>query len=443
MLAESNKIVLVDDDDDALDRLSKVFYDKGIGCRKLKYDPFYQSPLSNVHILFMDINLGHSNEEQDKKRNATLKDALNHYIAQNNGPYALVFWTTNVNWKDSFLEFMKRETADLPVSPFYVTTMAKDDFSVEKIDAIFGESPIRILFEYEEEMSNSISAATTQILNTIPKDANWGETNVFDSNFKDVFSSIAMQNAGYKLAKQDSDRAIKEALIPIYAHNFLNRKSDLWVKLLKEIFDNKKRNEISFPDEYNIAKLNNIFHLEDSSNLNKKSRGAICPVSSECSVACEKDKPCDLFENIFGVSFIDWFNKTLPGISKELRKRSQLICVEISSACDFSQNKCRTNKYLLGILAPYHVVDVIEENKKQQDPNKQLGDYSLLIKKPFWINEQEKVFCFNLNFTFTLQQNDQDRYLGEPLFGFKKEMMDMIGNRYANHISRIGITSFR
>ena len=446
MFQESNRIILVDDNKEDLKSLSQVFYNKGIGCKAFEYDSDFPTPLMGVRIAFFDVNLNSGLNE--KQMFSTLIDALNLYIHRDNDPYILVFWTSDTSLVPKFKVFVNRIDEGRPAKPYYVTNIDKTEITNGTnyeviINRLFSNQSVKVLFEYEELMDKSIHKTVTDIIATIPSSEQWGDTTGFEENLNKVFASIAIQTSGFKHAKNNPDKAIKEALIPIYAHYFMNESGNSWKDTLSQLAMSKKQDEISFPDEYNIAKLNNIFHLEDSSNLNKKSRGAICPVSSECSVACGKEKPCDVFENIFGVSFIDWFNKTLPGISKELRKQSQLICVEISSACDFSQNKCRTNNYLLGILAPYQVVAVIEENKKQQDPNKQLGDYSLLIKEPFWINKQEKVFCFNLNFTFTLQQNNQDRYLGEPLFGFKKEMMDMIGNRYANHVSRIGITNFR
>ena len=109
--------------------------------------------------------------------------------------------------KDSFLDYMRRDDDNLPVLPIFIATIAKENFSVEKVEAIFEASPVRILFEYEDEMAKSISEATTRILDTIPKDSVWGETNVFDSNCKNVFASIAVQNAGYELAKQNPDTA--------------------------------------------------------------------------------------------------------------------------------------------------------------------------------------------------------------------------------------------
>ncbi len=429
MLTESNKIVLVDDDEIELKRLSKVFYDKGIGCRSLKYDSFYDAPLSNVHILFMDINLSNANEGDDKKRNTTLKDALNLYIAKDNGPYVLVFWTSNIEWKDSFLEFIKRDEDNLPVSPCYITTIAKEEFSVEKIEAIFNESPVRILFEYEEEMSKSVSDATVRILNTITRDNVWGETSMFDANCKKAFASIATQNAGYEHAKQNPDRAIKEALIPLYAHTFMNSNSDLWEKSLNETFNTCSKQEMSLLSGYDVASLNTIFHIENTGQFIKECRGVVSPIDSS------------KFETFFSMSFCDWFSNTLPGIDKANRNKSKPICVEISSACDFSQSKKRTNKYMLGVMCPEDIVEIVKSNETQKDKPVKLGEYSLLIKESFRPQEEKVVFCFNLNFTFTITK--ENSIIGEPIFQFKKEIMDMIGNRYANHISRIGITSFR
>jgi hypothetical protein len=53
-------------------------------------------------------------------------------------------------------------------------------------------------------------------------------------------------------------------------------------------------------------------------------------------------------------------------------------------------------------------------------------------------NEKHSLFL-NLNYVFS---DSEITFLGEPLFILKKELIDLIGNRYANHVSRIGITSF-
>ena len=58
----------------------------------------------------------------------------------------------------------------------------------------------------------------------------------------------------------------------------------------------------------------------------------------------------------------------------------------------------------------------------------------------FSLNGSE--FNIWINFNYVISEFSKNKKFGNPLFIFKKEIMDMIGNRYANHISRIGITSF-
>ena len=56
-------------------------------------------------------------------------------------------------------------------------------------------------------------------------------------------------------------------------------------------------------------------------------------------------------------------------------------------------------------------------------------------------NEYFNIFL-NKNFVLTLNYNELDEGNIKHLFNFKKEMMDYIGNTYANHISRIGTSLF-
>lgn len=57
----------------------------------------------------------------------------------------------------------------------------------------------------------------------------------------------------------------------------------------------------------------------------------------------------------------------------------------------------------------------------------------------FYYKDKEHSLYLNLNYVFS---NSDLEFIGEPRFILKKELVDMIGNRYANHVSRIGITSF-
>ena len=58
----------------------------------------------------------------------------------------------------------------------------------------------------------------------------------------------------------------------------------------------------------------------------------------------------------------------------------------------------------------------------------------------FYLDGME--FLIWINFNYVVSGIAIEKHFGSPLFILKKEMVDLIGNRYANHVSRIGITSF-
>ena len=70
------------------------------------------------------------------------------------------------------------------------------------------------------------------------------------------------------------------------------------------------------------------------------------------------------------------------------------------------------------------------------------GGYVYYLLEIFDIEYEHTAYklVVNLNYSFIEPQNAS--FLEPPLFILRKEIMDMIGNKYANHVSRIGITSF-
>lgn len=430
MFRDSNRIILVDDNLEDLKQLSKVFIDNGIGCKSLPYDYNYNTPLKGIRIAFFDINL--NGAKTDAERNAFLQDAIVKYIHEDNGPYILVLWTSNTTWIDSFFSFVNRDISDelKKRSPYYITNIDKSEFYDpnkkidDKLKALFNTPMIGLLFDYEIIMSDCIQQTISNLISIIPKDNAWGINNSFEDNCQKILSTIAVQTTGYEQAKNDPDRAIKEAFIPMFSNSFLHSSQNIWKDNLTTLSSSKKVEEVSFPENFKESKLNWLFHIESERSIQKSERGAVCPVMT------------DVFLDKFDCEYNDWFSRSFPDVTKKERKDSQLISVEFSAACDYYQKKKRTNKYLLGCILPVSAKDKMDESTKK-------GDFLLLLPYKFEIDNVEKIIAFNLNYSFTIDSSQIAKTIGEPLFCFKKEMMDMIGNKYANHISRIGITSFR
>lgn len=54
-MIENNRIIIVDDDEDDLQKLSSVFHTHGVGCKSFLYDGFNfpDMPLRGVRFLFL------------------------------------------------------------------------------------------------------------------------------------------------------------------------------------------------------------------------------------------------------------------------------------------------------------------------------------------------------------------------------------------------------
>jgi len=441
MLKQQNKIIIVDDNETQLMDLAKVFLDSGVACKTIEYNQFYNNPLNNIRIAFFDINLTSTSIDLtqtnfDYVTDSTLRDVFNKLVIAlqscidiNNGPFALIFWSSNTKVIENFISYINDPARKISLAkPFIIKGINKESFiGVENIKQeivrIFESEPtIKLLLEFESNVQDTTSQTLNEIYNLIPNNSNWGDNQDFMDNFDKIFSKIAIASLGYDHAKENPDKAIYEALMPLVSNNVINSiDSDLWKNILVTLSKSRKNAQPEYPKDFKSSTLNSIFHIYLNRNKDLKSRGIIIEINID-----------QKFTNLFSIPFNDWYSRLLPGLNKDKRKDSILIAIEISSSCDYSQLKPRTHKYLLGVMVKSIHKEFLNNEKIPQSLFILDGNYNIL--------EDEYFICFNLNYAFSVVDNHEIFVKG--LFSFKKEITDMIGNRYANHVSRIGITSF-
>ena len=436
MFEQENKIIIVDDIPGHLDTLSKPFYDNGIGCKCFNYDVNYNTPLKNVRVAFFDIRINPTGGGSEGQRLNDIATAIKQYIHVDNGPFALIFWTSNKSEIEAIKKYIHERHNDCP-KPFLVDFIDKDEFLdnpdklTSKLEEVLGDETLKILFEFERVSSQSASMTINQLYEIIPRNDTWGETENFKENFEKVFSKIAVQNSGYNYAKHNPDKGVVLSLLPILNHHIENmHDSEKWKNYLTTITNSTSYSKVTYPDDFNEGKLNSIFHIKKT-NGDKEVRGTVI----------ELDKGNQIILNSLNISKIDdWFNNLIPfnkdkdEIKKQMRSDSKLIAVEISAACDFSNNKKRINKYALGFITP-----LINFKEDINDEIRIESSYHVGCAN---FNFDGKDFQIWLNLNFVIGTKPDDPRLGAARFVLKKEIMDMIGNKYASHVSRIGITSF-
>ena len=109
MLNDNNSIIVVDNKVEDLEKIARVFNVHGIGCRTIECNGYdlLPEPLKGVKIAFFDINFIGAGDETAIF--SALRSVLTSTISKDNGPFVLVFWTTNPQFVSGFKEFVNRD----------------------------------------------------------------------------------------------------------------------------------------------------------------------------------------------------------------------------------------------------------------------------------------------------------------------------------------------
>jgi hypothetical protein len=456
MITPQNRIIIVDDEQEELNTLTSEFLDIGLGCRPFLYEEGkYDLGFTDVRLAFFDINITHksvvekgelSNEDFYKANNNVYNDlvnAINSFINIENGPFALIFWTNNAPLIEGFKLYIDERRIEL-AKPFFISCIDKMEIKnrtlPEKLNEILENDKIKFYIEIEENARIAGSNTIDKLHNIIPKDTKWSDNSEYFNNIDKVLSKIAVSVLGFESAKSKPLKGVYEGLSQLVLKEFLSLESQIdSTKLMAELINAKEQSEIQFPNDEIPNKLNAIFHLEETTDFDYSTRGGVFKLNLNRLTPKEFNPVYHLsldqyFKNIetFNQSIFFRFNNEITDkIESVIKEKIEFVAIEISASCDYSQNKKRNNKFILGLLTPN-----IESYLDSSSISK-----SILYKDlPAFHYKNEKHSLFlNLNYVFS---DSEITFLGEPLFILKKELIDLIGNRYANHVSRIGITSF-
>lgn len=431
MLEENNSIIIVDDDPNDVEKIASVFLNYGIGCRTFVYDSVegIDKPLENVKLAFFDICLATSGN--DTEQFTILCDALKSYVSCNNKAFVLVFWTSKPDFIESIKTFINdRGMVSVP-KPIAIKCIDKSKFIgkqealIQTLSDLMSDSIVRCLFSFESELKNAANQSLYDVLKFIEFPDCWGHNEQYIANIKKVFARIATETFGAQRGKQDPDLAIKEAFAPLFHHYLCNNDDKVW----KNLFGDMKIDKVKeFPDTTIVAKLNTLFHI-DTSEKEIDSRGSVRCIEREDRDFAES------FKSQIGHTPNEWLHSVLFKNSKINGDALEIVALEYSAACDYSNGKKRTHRYMFGAIIPVEVAAQLEKVN--------LGDAICYVPFKFIYKEKECILLLHFNYSINEEESCPVKLLGNRLFSLKSEVMNWICDRNANHISRIGITSFR
>lgn len=453
----TQKALVVDNNQEELDQLYEVLDNVGFHVKTHLYDQSVDVDhlFEGYRIVFFDLNItpisidSNTKDNLDWRTNSNLSEvfgalaqALQDVISSENGQYALILWTKHKELVMSFKDYIfNRHKSNSFPHPFFISYLDKINFTgtetdCEFIDALFDNTILKSFMNFESIIHQQSHNLVSEIINLASKDTvdAWKDDQIIKRNFISFLQKMAVQSAGYSIAKANPSRALSEAITPILKYKI--EKSSDSLKVWDEIIDLSAipEKEVRFPEGFDIAKLNNFFHI-DSSPEEFSTRGAVFVLKKE------SNEGSYFFKDKFNIKKSSTFiENTIRGLDKDKRSYVEYVAIEISAACDYSQEKPRLNKYILGLKIPSECYDLYKEEISSRGINLSNATLDFPFKFKDMISCENFNVVLNLNYVCTL--NCDEKIMFEHSFTFKKEIVDYIGNKYANHVSRIGITSY-
>lgn len=226
-MTDSNfQIIAVDNDSRELDKIRKAFDLLKTPCLPILYNEGdnIDEKYSNIRIAFFDINLGGLGNPADPLLCNIIASALKEILDKNNGPYALIFWSLHISKLPIIKKYIEeREKDDIP-SPLVIDTINKalinnvDELKAE-IQRVLANSTLNAMLDYEKKAHDAASKTINSLFSLIPRgNDKWGENIIFENNFDLIFSKMAANTMGIKLARKTPVIAIQRTLFPILQH---------------------------------------------------------------------------------------------------------------------------------------------------------------------------------------------------------------------------------
>jgi hypothetical protein len=439
MIGSDYKIIAVDNEIGELEKIVNTFNNLRTTCLPILYNAGDEiiEKYSGVRIAFFDINFGLGNPSSDSDLCNIIASALKEVISPDNGPYALIFWSLHTDKLEIIKNYIeKREKNNIP-RPLLINTIDKSAVvdNAEKlkteVERVLSNSTLEAMLDYEEKARIAAADTINAVFSLIPHGSDkWGITTEFEKNFNSVFSKMSMDTLGFEHAKSNPKLAVQKALAPIFTYNSQKSLlSDNWNSLLTDL-NEKIAKKIKFPNDFQVGYLNSIYHLYNGDDCSKGTRGII--IKSNIPDKGYQDFAKRKYSEILH-DFIPFVENNIDNTKKkELRSRCECVFIEISALCDYTQQKPRMLKYILGLKFPSEVEEHIDRKHRSE---------SIFVTPLFTLPNES--FYIAVNFRFVIGMNIDDPKLGDIKFCLGEELVNQIGNRYASYVSRIGVISYQ
>ena len=371
-------------------------------------DDIPDQPIDNVRIIFLDLLLIDDNEPPVKKVISSLISRLRRTLSVNNGPYILIYWSTQRRkyGKALEMELSKRKLA--PYKPFEILSLTKpstlEKIKIELYNRFDKFKSLKAFFLFESIVNSAGGNIVNQFSNVFSVDGSW------DKNLKDVLYKMGEARVGEENFKGLSDvNKIKNSLLTI---------SSTMCEKINELIYDSSFSDIHFDP---LAKYDTS--LEAKAKFNTR---------------LHLFKPIDSPIRSGNIYFVNR-NKTLTSeILSKLKdpkkniddSKVKLLFIDLTPVCDYSQDK----SYVRGVFGLL-VKDVDKKLLKQPKPA--FCKYSPL----FFIEGEVFKLVLDFRYSDSILSGKFDERNWKPTFRISYELLAEFQAEYSKYINRPGFVS--
>ncbi len=450
-------IVLIDDTKEELEKLQESFNLAGYPYFPIHYKNAHDNTTGLDHvnlgmikprIIITDLNLQEGTVVEAKTLVGPIAEVLKTLNVD--GPYLLYFWSKNGRYVKDVINLIIERHKDIPC-PIHWGVLEKSEFISEpeklkaRVQEIFSEDPIfHALFNWENRVSSAAQATTDSLFN-LAKPSSPEDIDDFKSKttnkLQTMLAVIGNETLGTKNAKEEPEVAIEQGLEPVLLDhirsNYKLIDSDIWLTAASGI-GAQQTTEKSVK-----AQLNSFYHVEKlEPDAAKDKRGTWVALSS---AYFEDTKNAGKIINNLGQAtkaiLHEEFLDNRQGSKAErdnARNATKLGFIELSAECDQAQRKTKLHKYFLSAMIPIEY----EPFTFFGDEQKRVTAHDGIYRLPNVVVDGQE-YIVKISFRYQVgTKPDFNKWLGNPVFKLKDQILTDISFRASQHAARPGIIRF-
>lgn len=450
---KTSYVAAIDDDPDELDILCGVLGSLGILCRPIHYNSatplIPELPL--LRLLFLDLNLAHSIEERLQAQ--TISEILKRLKPM--GPYIIIVWSQTPSNIVIIRERLEGHSDLLP--PVSIETLDKSNYlpppktslppftdKLERdITAIIDRSPvIKALLQWEARVAMAAGRSLNGLLKLAMNGRSWTTDTRIDGDLSNLLGSIACAATGQKKALADLARSIDEGLLPLMEDQLATLKvessySELWNNAVPAGCIPKRPTG----NPVDVAGMNRHYLIEEGEGLQKGDRGVWVGLAEAHATDQEIQKLLGYSQRkeLLG-EFLEIPKKVEADERDRIINSVRLGFLELGAECDHAQGKVGLLRFALSVMIPAEHKEYTMFTESGSTKKREIKHQAIHRFPTMRIGGSDKII--KVNFRFILGLTPDSDILGDPLFRVRRQVLNEIAYKCAQHLARPGIVSF-